>query len=53
MWNLLCPYLAAAILVGLLSNALFRLDWLEPAAALVVAAVAGNEGGETCRGEGC
>jgi hypothetical protein len=43
---------AEAVLVGLLSNALIRFEWLEPAAALVVAAVAVKEGGETWRGEG-
>lgn len=51
--NLLCAYLAAAVLVGLLGNALFGLWWLDPAAALVVAAVALREGRETWRGEGC
>jgi hypothetical protein len=42
---------AEAVLVGLLSNAHFHFEWLEPAAALVVAAVAVKEGGETWRGE--
>lgn len=51
--NLLCAYLAAAVLVGLLGNALFGLWWLDPVAALVVAAVAVREGIETWRGEGC
>jgi divalent metal cation (Fe/Co/Zn/Cd) transporter len=51
--NLLCAYLAAAVLVGLLGNALFGLWWLDPVAALVVAAVAVREGVETWRGEGC
>jgi divalent metal cation (Fe/Co/Zn/Cd) transporter len=51
--NLLCAYLAAAVLVGLLGNALFGLWWLDPAAALVVAAVALKEGRETWRGDGC
>ena len=51
--NLLCAYLAAAVLVGLLGNALFGLWWLDPSAALVVAAVAVREGRETWRGEGC
>jgi divalent metal cation (Fe/Co/Zn/Cd) transporter len=51
--NLLCAYLAATVLVGLLGNALFGLWWLDPAAALVVAAVALKEGRETWRGEGC
>jgi divalent metal cation (Fe/Co/Zn/Cd) transporter len=51
--NLLCAYLAGAVLVGLLGNALFGLWWLDPAAALVVAAVAVKEGRESWRGEGC
>jgi divalent metal cation (Fe/Co/Zn/Cd) transporter len=51
--NLLCAYLAAAVLIGLLGNALFDLWWLDPAAALVIAAVAVREGLETWRGRGC
>jgi len=51
--NLLCAYLAAAVLVGLLGNALFGLWWLDPLAALVVAGVAVREGIESWRGEGC
>jgi divalent metal cation (Fe/Co/Zn/Cd) transporter len=51
--NLLCAYLAAAVLVGLLGNALLGLWWLDPAAALVVAAVAVREGRQSWRGEGC
>jgi divalent metal cation (Fe/Co/Zn/Cd) transporter len=51
--NLLCAYLAAAVLVGLLGNALFGLWWLDPVAALVVAGIAVREGIETWRGEGC
>ena len=38
--NLLCAYLAVAVLAGLLGNTLFGLWWLDPVAALVVAAVA-------------
>ncbi len=51
--NLLCAYLAAAVLVGLLGNALFGLWWLDPAAALVVAGVAVKEGRDSWRGGGC
>lgn len=51
--NLLCAYLAAAVLVGLLGNALFGLWWLDPAAALVVAGIALREGRQSWRGEGC
>ena len=51
--NLLCAYLAGAVLVGLLGNAAFGLWWLDPVAALVVAAVALREGRASWRGEGC
>jgi divalent metal cation (Fe/Co/Zn/Cd) transporter len=51
--NLLCAYLALAVLAGLLGNALLGLWWLDPAAALVVAGVAVREGVQTWRGEGC
>lgn len=51
--NLLCAYLAVAVLVGLLGNAFFGLWWLDPVAALVVAAVAVREGVQSWRGEGC
>lgn len=51
--NLLCAYLAAAVLIGLLGNTLFGLWWLDPLAALVVAGVAVREGRASWRGEGC
>ena len=51
--NLLCAYLAGAVLAGLAGNALFGLWWLDPVAALVIAAVAVREGVQTWRGEGC
>jgi len=51
--NLLCAYLAGAVLIGLLGNALFGTWWLDPVAALVIAGVAVREGLETWRGEGC
>jgi divalent metal cation (Fe/Co/Zn/Cd) transporter len=51
--NLLCAYLALAVLAGLVGNALFGLWWLDPVAALVVAAVAVREGVESWRGRGC
>jgi divalent metal cation (Fe/Co/Zn/Cd) transporter len=51
--NLLCAYLAVAVLVGLLASALFGLWWLDPVAALVVAGVAVKEGRDSWRGEGC
>jgi len=51
--NLLCAYLAGAVLFGLLGNTLFGLWWLDPVAALVVAGVAVREGLASWRGEGC
>jgi Co/Zn/Cd efflux system component len=51
--NLLCAYLAGAVLLGLAGNALLGWWWLDPIAALVIAAVAVREGRETWRGEGC
>jgi divalent metal cation (Fe/Co/Zn/Cd) transporter len=53
MQNILCAYLAGAVLVGLLGNTLFGLWWLDPVAALVVAGVAVKEGRESWRGEIC
>jgi divalent metal cation (Fe/Co/Zn/Cd) transporter len=41
------------VLVDLLGNVIVGLWWLDPAAALVVAAVAVKEGRESWRGEGC
>ena len=51
--NLLCAYLAGAVLLGLLGNAFFGWWWLDPIAALVIAAVAIKEGRGSWRGEGC
>lgn len=49
----LCAYLSVALLVGLLANALLGWWWADPAAALVIAAVALREGRESWRGEAC
>jgi divalent metal cation (Fe/Co/Zn/Cd) transporter len=51
--NMLCAYLAAALLVGLLGNAAFGAWWLDPVVGLLIAAVAVKEGREAWRGEGC
>jgi len=51
--NMLCAYLSAAVLAGLLGNALAGLWWLDPIAALFIAYVAVREGLEAWRGEGC
>jgi divalent metal cation (Fe/Co/Zn/Cd) transporter len=50
--NILCAYLAGAVLIGLLGNTLFGLWWLDPIAAFVVAGLAVQEGRESWRGEG-
>lgn len=51
--NLLCAYLAGAVLAGLAGNALFGAWWLDPVAALAIAGVAVREGLQTWRGQGC
>ena len=50
---MLCAYLAGALLVGLLGNALLGLWWLDPVVGLAIAAVAVQEGMESWKGEGC
>jgi len=51
--NLLCAYLAGTVLLGLLGNTLLGWWWLDPMAALAVAALAVREGLEIWRGENC
>ncbi len=51
--NMICAYLSIALLVGLLANALAGWWWADPAAALVIAAVAAREGRQSWRGQGC
>ena len=51
--TLLCTYLSAVLLVGLLLNAALGWAWADPLAGLVIAAVALKEGRDTWRGEGC
>jgi divalent metal cation (Fe/Co/Zn/Cd) transporter len=51
--NMLCAYLSAALLVGLLANALLGWWWADPVTALVIAAVAVNEGREAWQGDSC
>jgi divalent metal cation (Fe/Co/Zn/Cd) transporter len=51
--NMICAYLSVALLVGLLANALLGWWWADPAAALVIAAVAVREGRQSWRGETC
>lgn len=51
--TLVCAYLSAALLVGLLLNALLGWTWADAAAALVIAAFAIREGIEAWRGDTC
>ncbi len=51
--NLLCAYLAAALLVGLVGNALFGTWWLDPIVGLLIAGLAVYEGRESWRGDAC
>lgn len=51
--NILCAYLAGALFVGLLGNALVGAWWLDPAVGLLIAGAAVKEGVGSWRGEGC
>ncbi|MFX0574522.1 cation transporter [Nocardia nepalensis] len=51
--TLLCTYLSAVLLVGLLLNSLFGWSWADPIAALAIAAIAVEEGVNAWHGETC
>ncbi|MBL1076896.1 cation transporter [Nocardia sp. 2] len=51
--TLLCTYLSAVLLVGLLLNSLFGWSWADPIAALVIAGIAVKEGVNAWRGDTC
>ena len=51
--NLLCAYLAAAVLAGLVANTAFGLWWVESAVGLLIAGLAVREGLEAWGGEEC
>lgn len=51
--TLLCTYLSAVLLVGLLLNSLLDWWWADPIAGLVIAGVAAREGREAWRGDTC
>jgi divalent metal cation (Fe/Co/Zn/Cd) transporter len=51
--TLLCTYLSGVLLVGLAANSLLGWAWADPAAALVIAAVAVREGRNAWRGDAC
>lgn len=53
MQTMLCTYLSAVLLVGLVLNAWLGWSWADPVAALVIAAVAAKEGVEAWRGDHC
>jgi len=51
--TLLCTYLSAVLLIGLVLNATLGWSWADPTAGLIIAAAAVREGLEAWRGEGC
>ena len=51
--NILCSYLAAATLLGLLGNAVLGWWWLDAVAGILISLIAFREGIEAWRGEGC
>jgi divalent metal cation (Fe/Co/Zn/Cd) transporter len=51
--TMLCAYLSAALLIGLLSNAILGWWWADPAVALVIGAVALREAQDAWRGDSC
>ncbi|MFD0485715.1 cation diffusion facilitator family transporter, partial [Kineococcus sp. GCM10028916] len=51
--TLLCTYLSAVLLVGLVVNALVGWSWADPIAGLVIAVIAVKEGWQAWHGEGC
>lgn len=51
--TLLCSYLSAVLLAGLLLNSAFGWYWADPLAALAIAGVAVKEGRDAWRGDAC
>lgn len=51
--TLLCTYLSAVLLIGLLLNSLWGWSWADPIAALVIAVIAVREGVAAWRGQSC
>lgn len=51
--TLLCTYMSAVLLVGLLLNSVLGWWWADPVAALVIAAIAVREGVQAWRGDSC
>ncbi|BDZ43438.1 hypothetical protein GCM10025865_27370 [Paraoerskovia sediminicola] len=51
--TLICTYLSAVLLVGLVLNSTLGWTWADPVAALVIAGLAVREGLEAWRGDAC
>ncbi|MFF4472904.1 cation transporter [Streptomyces sp. NPDC001599] len=51
--TLLCTYLSAVLLVGLVLNATLGWSWADPIAALVISGIAVREGRDAWQGKGC
>jgi divalent metal cation (Fe/Co/Zn/Cd) transporter len=51
--TLLCTYLSGVLLLGLIANAALGWSWADPAAGLVIAAIAVREGHDAWRGKTC
>ncbi|MCB7135815.1 cation transporter [Cellulosimicrobium marinum] len=51
--TLICTYLSAVLLVGLVLHSTLGWSWADPVAALVIAALAVREGVEAWRGDAC
>ncbi|WP_435281184.1 cation transporter [Streptomyces koelreuteriae] len=51
--TLLCTYLSAVLLAGLVLNAALGWSWADPVAALAIAAIAVREGLDAWQGKGC
>ena len=51
--TLICTYLSAAVLIGVLLNSLFVWAWADSVAALIIAVFAVREGVEAWRGDAC
>ena len=51
--TLLCTYLSAILLVGLVLNSVLGWSWADPVAALGIAAIAVREGINAWRGDPC
>jgi divalent metal cation (Fe/Co/Zn/Cd) transporter len=51
--TLLCSYLSAILLAGLVLNSLWGWSWADPVAALGIAAIAVREGTNAWRGDAC